>query len=660
MEPPEPEKLEEGLDAYLTAYGRYAMSYPELCSEFVAMLSKLIKSSALYTLGHPVVIEALRKICALLRLILAAKKAGSVTIHYMEDSWYFNELGVPAATQEARNLNGFFRTHGIQNLTFLYGAGPFEFGALCEFLSASSNKQPGGGLNEALLQKGVKNIHTETVHYIKDPGYAPSCAVPEAPGPLSKAAQGPAVSASFQESGRRERENRPSGGVAPAPDRVSTGAGAAVSATLPPPAPDEAARAGGVPVNTDFGGLFTKLVESAVKDPRERLRAYKDALKLIHETMDRQVRLATGELSAEKERILNTRTRTEKVLSRVAEGKVVVDKEGKVLMMNPAAEAISGKRLVEAVGRHISESVNPGEHVLTLTGDMDLSGGKPLSGEVHVSGDEHVRSAMRRSMALLEDDEGRVVGAYSTLPEITKFKEAQRMQVEFLSRVTHDLQSPLASINSALEMLVDTASGKLDTVESRFLAISVRNTQRLTQMIRGILDFSKLQSGKMTVHPESASLAGMLNEAGEGLLPWAGTKGLKLIVRPPVPDLMVMADHARIVQVLTNLISNAIKSTPKGGSITVAVSAAANQEGQIVVGVRDTGCGIPKDSLKKIFDKFVQLETRKTLDEPQEGVGLGLAIVKEFVALHGGKLWVNSEEGKGATFYFTLPLAGSG
>ena len=413
----------------------------------------------------------------------------------------------------------------------------------------------------------------------------------------------------------------------------------------------------------DFGALLSKLAAPIGKNPDARVNAYKEALGLIRDAMEKQVSdatrtltqvaEATKALAAEKERILNTRARTEQVLNSVADGKVVVDKDGRILMMNQAAEEISGRKLADVVGMHISEHLKAGEHFLTMSGDMDLSKGHKLTGEVNVAGDQMVERAMRRSMALLEDDEGRVVGTYSTLPDVAKYKETQRLQEEFLSRVTHDLQSPLASISSALEMLTESAGTRLDPTENKFLDISIRNSHRLVQMIRGILDFSKLQSGKMDVSIKPVPLAPILCEAGEGLVPWAKTKGVNLIVKCPAPELLVLADHARMVQVLTNLMSNALKATPNGGTVVVAASPAPDNERNVIVGVRDTGHGMSKEDLAKIFQKFVQIKSA----EPREGVGLGLVIVNEFIKLHSGKIWAASEPGKGATFYFTLPLA---
>lgn len=442
--------------------------------------------------------------------------------------------------------------------------------------------------------------------------------------------------------------------------QAGPGNGGAASAALfgdqrkpPEKKPEQPAEQPSALASLSFGGVLKGLVESAVKDPKDRVKAYEDAMKTIKETMEQQIAESTKAISAEKEQAIKTRTRTETVLQHVAEGKVIVDKDGRILMMNPAAEEISGTKLADAVGKHITEHLRPGEHFLTLSKDMDLSGDRQLSGEVELKGDEQMGRVLRRSVALLEDDEGRVLGAYSTLPEISKYREAQKMQEEFLSRITHDLQSPLSSITSALEMLTDAANAKLDQTENKFLDISIRNSHRLSQMIKGILDFSKLQAGKLDMHPQPAEVAPIVSEAVEGLVPWAKTKGVTLSVRPVPEELTALADSPRVVQVLTNLISNAVKATPEGGSVTVAAACNPGPEGGVLFGVRDTGHGIPKEKLDKLFEKFSRVSSYET----DEGVGLGLVIVSDFVKLHGGRVWVESEEGKGATFFFTLQPA---
>lgn len=626
--------------------GGYPLSYPELCSGLLSALAKAAKNSSIYSLSHPVVTGAVARAYGLLTELMTAS-GDRLTLSFVSDSWLFNETQVPAVTQDAQNMAALFKSHGAVSVTFLRGVTSFEVGAFCELLGASPRGQAADHFKDFMAQRGVTGIITESVRYVKAVRPAQDFVQP------ARAESAPRPRTAVPAPGTPPRPQAP---ISPPARAAQPAAAAAKPAAGPGPgAGPGRGPGGGSPARTgrDLGELMTKLIESAVKDPAERARVYEDALQMIKETMEEQVRRSTKTLTDENERVLNTRNRTEQVLSKVAEGKVIVDKDGKILMMNPAAEEISGKKLSEVAGRHISEHLKPGEHFLTLSEDMDLSSGAPLTGQVSVTGDERVGQALRHSMALLEDDQGRVIGAYATLPEITKFKEAQRLQEEFLSKVTHDLQSPLSSIVSALEMLTDTAGTKLDPSENNFLSISVRNSRRLTDMIRSILDFSKLQAGKLAVHPEPADLGPILDEAGEGLLPWARTKGLRLLVRKPPREIRVLADSQRVVQIITNLVSNAIKSTPAGGTVLVAASIAANPEPCAIIGVKDTGPGISKEDMNRIFEKFVQLESA----EPREGVGLGLSIVKELVDQHRGRLWAESEPGKGATFYFTLPLA---
>ncbi|KAF0125704.1 MAG: PAS domain-containing protein [Elusimicrobia bacterium] len=608
----------------------YPMSYPGLCYEFLLSLSKAVKVTALYRLSHPVVMEAVGKSFAILSSILAASRAPSLTISAEQENWLFNGDIVPSVPGESQNVAVHFKNHGLKGLTFKAGVRSFELGAVCEFFGTAAKNQPEGFFSEFMSQRGVENIKPESVRYVR-------AAVMESPA----GAASPPFSPSMPE------DKKPYG--------AGTGAGrqGVPSSAAPAPAPEGAADQGGALKSISLGNLVKGLVESSVKDPKARVHAYEEALGMIKDAMDKQVEEATRTMQAEKTLAINTRARTEQVLSTVAEGKMIIDRQGRILMMNPAAEAIAGKKFLELAGHHITEHIKPGEHFLALSEDIDLSAGRVPTGEVSVAGDESVEKAVRGSFALLEDDEGRVIGAYTTLPDIMKFKEAERLQEEFLSRITHDLQSPLSSITSALEMLTESAGTRLDQTEGKFLDISVRNSHRLVNMIKGILDFSKLQSGKMEVNPKPVPVSAIINEAGEGLIPWSRTRNISLVLRPPAPDLTVLADHEKMVQVLTNLISNAMKATPSGGTIIVAASPSPRKDGTAVIGVRDTGHGIAKEDLDKVFDKFVQIKSNRHRD----GVGLGLAIVKEFIRLHGGRIWAVSEIGKGSTFYFTLPLS---
>jgi len=178
------------------------------------------------------------------------------------------------------------------------------------------------------------------------------------------------------------------------------------------------------------------------------------------------------------------------------------------------------------------------------------------------------------------------------------------------------------------------------------------NTQHLAGLINDLLDLSKIEEGKIELDAGRVSLGGLLHEVMETVNLMAAEKPVLLEVDVPEPSVLVWADRDKVKQVLMNLIGNAIKFTPSGGRI--AVSTANDRRGWVRVSIRDAGPGIPVSEQEKIFEKFYQV-TQDGGPKPK-GTGLGLAISKSLVELHGGKIWVESEEDRGSTFSFTLPI----
>ncbi|MDE2491672.1 MAG: PAS domain-containing sensor histidine kinase, partial [Elusimicrobia bacterium] len=410
------------------------------------------------------------------------------------------------------------------------------------------------------------------------------------------------------------------------------------------------------PPAAGFGTFIKTLVERSVSDPNERAQIYADAVRHVERAIARHVSEATHRLLLEKQGVVNERVRTEDVLTAVAEGRMVVDQEGRVLMMDPAAEEIVGLPFSALAGRKITEEIGDGDQFLTLAKDLVLPENRPISHEVRTAGGDEAREAFRQSVAVVHDERGRIVGTYAVLPHAAKLRETQRLQEEFVANVTHDLKAPLASICSALEVLSERLGGRLRGEDGEFLDICVRNSRTLRQMIDELLDFSKISSGRMTVRPERTPPEALLRDALSALLPWARSKRIALEVESPealaaLPP--VLADRGRILQVLSNLISNAIKFTPEDGRVSLSAEpGGAERPGSVVFRVRDTGCGISVEDRARIFERFTQGRT-----ERREGVGLGLTIARELVAQHRGELWVDSEVGKGSTFSFTLPAA---
>ena len=236
-----------------------------------------------------------------------------------------------------------------------------------------------------------------------------------------------------------------------------------------------------------------------------------------------------------------------------------------------------------------------------------------------------------------------------------RLKELDRMKSDFVSHVSHELRTPLTAIKGAVDLILREVAGPLTEKQIHYLTRVRSNTQHLAGLINDLLDLSKIESGRIEVKSSRVSLSGLVREVVEGLRPVAAEKVIALEATIREQSILVWADRDKINQVLTNLIGNAIKFTPVQGRVTV--SASRNGDESVQVSVSDTGPGVPAEEREKIFAKFYRVA--ETNGENSKGTGLGLAISKALVELHGGKIWVESEAGRGSTFSFTLPVSGS-
>mgnify|MGYP001589304917 FL=1 len=348
-------------------------------------------------------------------------------------------------------------------------------------------------------------------------------------------------------------------------------------------------------------------------------------------------------------KVLNDKKNTDAVIRSIAEGLVVIDAEGKVIMINPAAERLLGVSKKDKIGKSILENLKE-EHLISLVkGSQDKD-----EREIElISQKDDTKKVLRASSAVIENENGQSIGMVSVLSDITKQKELDQLKSKFVANVSHELRTPLVSTEKAISLILSRQPGQITESQEQFLSIAERNLKRLSLLINDLLDLSKLEAGKMGLKIQPSSIEKVFDESIEGLSTWAVTKSIEIIkkVQQGLPEINL--DQERIIQVLNNLIGNAIKYTPNNGKITI--EAVLNQEqNEIVVSVEDTGTGIPKDQLNKVFDKFYQVGERLTTDI--HGTGIGLSIAKEIVELHGGKIWAESEKGCGAKFIFTLPL----
>ena len=256
---------------------------------------------------------------------------------------------------------------------------------------------------------------------------------------------------------------------------------------------------------------------------------------------------------------------------------------------------------------------------------------------------------------------GKVVKIYGNLIDITerkqveqKLKEAMEIKSQFISMASHELRTPLTAIKEGIAIVMDGSTGKINDEQEDFLGMAKRNVDRLARLINDVLDFQKLEAGGIKFNIQEKDINEVVKEVYETMVPLTKEKGLNFVVKLDENLPKARFDNDKIIQVLTNIVNNAIKFTEKG-TITVTTS---KQDNVVCVAVQDTGPGVKKEDIQKLFHKFEQLA--KLDDRKTGGTGLGLAISKEIVEKHNGKIWAESKYGKGMTFYFTLPVMEKG
>ncbi len=268
------------------------------------------------------------------------------------------------------------------------------------------------------------------------------------------------------------------------------------------------------------------------------------------------------------------------------------------------------------------------------------------------------RRILKVSLCPIFDDHGKFLGLINVFDDVTSEREIDRLKTEFVSLVSHELRTPLSSIKAYAEILLKKPDrGRDQQVE--FLNIINEETDRLTRLINDILNISKIEERKIDLERKSIDVFEMIDKSVSAHRSHAEKKGIhiKMHVQKDVPK--IWGDEDTLRQVLANLLNNAVKYTPEGGAIQVS-AACSHQDpqspGEVVVRVKDNGIGIPSEHLERVFDRFHRID--RPFVGGQTGTGLGLYFCRYIVERHGGRIWAESDEGKGSTLVFTLPVAG--
>ena len=364
-----------------------------------------------------------------------------------------------------------------------------------------------------------------------------------------------------------------------------------------------------------------------------KLRSERDAWRVKDSERENSGRSIVGEAVARQDALFDS----------MIEGVLVLDESGHVQFANQAfAEmfgtvgVLRGKVLLEAVRSHELESI------------VERAGreGRLEDQEFHMPG--AAERWFRINAASLTNVDRRRLGTILVVHDVTQIKQLESTRQEFVANVSHELRTPLSHIKGYTETLLGGAKDDPE-VATRFLQTIERNVERLKLLIEDLLTISEIESGRVMLNLQPVPVRGSVEKVLDDFRTRAAAKHVTLVNE--TDELTARADQRRLEQVLTNLVDNAVKYG--GGDNRVTVGARLSN-GMVEMFVQDNGPGLPAESLERVFERFYRVDKARSRD--QGGTGLGLSIVKHIVQSHGGRVWVESEPGKGAKFFFTLPL----
>jgi PAS domain S-box-containing protein len=349
-------------------------------------------------------------------------------------------------------------------------------------------------------------------------------------------------------------------------------------------------------------------------------------------------------------RLVVAQQTTEAAIDSLFEPVLVTDGEGRVTKLNRAAEPLFGAK-AQVVGKPIAEVAR--DQRIAMAVSEALQAERPVASEsaaaaipISINGSEQ---SFRLRTTPMRNAEGHLLGAAVLLENITHLRDVDRLKSEFVNTAAHHLRTPLLDLEMGLHCLLTDAAGELTDKQKEILYACREDSERLERLMRDLTALSKIESGEAAPRLAPVNIDELIQSVAESfrLTAEAKDQSLKTDIAPGLP--LLRADAEQIKRVLDNLLSNAIRHTPRGGEIQIT---AAQREDYLSISVADTGHGIPPEYLTRLFNRFLSVP-----DTQSGGTGLGLAISKRLVEAHGGQISAQSEVGRGTTITFTLPIA---
>lgn len=346
----------------------------------------------------------------------------------------------------------------------------------------------------------------------------------------------------------------------------------------------------------------------------------------------------------------------EALFTSIGDGAISTDEFGKITRVNPAAQYLLGYSEAELIGTWFPKKI-----IAVTFDDAPINlidrpitkaflTGKPISEKMYYrrKNGQKLPVSVNISPILLD---GKPLGAIEVFRDITLEQEVDRMKSEFISLASHQLRTPLSAIKTYTHMLFDGYMGELNAAQKNSLNTIIGASNRMNELISTLLNITRMESGTIAVTPKSVQLDAMAEEVIKELSLMASSKSIKLTSsKSPKAGIIIITDALILKEVLTNLVSNAIKYTPDAGKVSIKLRA---RREDVLVEVKDSGWGIPKFSQDQIFSKFFRAQN--IVKRETTGTGLGLYLVKGLIDALGGSIWFTSEEGKGTSFFFSLP-----
>jgi two-component system, OmpR family, sensor histidine kinase VicK len=400
-----------------------------------------------------------------------------------------------------------------------------------------------------------------------------------------------------------------------------------------------------------LGIFISKTITKPISDMRRQAQAmakgnYSRKVKVYGDDEIGQLAVAFNHLTNRLQEAQSTtegeRRKLASVLTNMTDGVIATDRKGRIILINDPAQKLLKSEQNELMGRSLTT-------VLGLDDEYTFEDLIHMQESVNLDFSTHEQPYIwRATFSVIQKETGFVNGLITVLHDITEQEKIEMERRDFVSNVSHELRTPLTTMRSYLEALSDGAINE-PALAHQFLSVASTETERMIRLVTDLLQLSRMDSREYELNTDFVDFVKFFNRIIDRF-EMAKSKEIAFIRELPTTPLYVEIDTDKITQVIDNIISNAQKYSPDGGSIRFTVTA---NDGELLVEIKDTGMGIPREQVDRIFDRFYRVDRARA--RSMGGTGLGLAISREMIIAHNGKIWAESIEGKGTSIFFTLP-----